>query len=236
MLTLDMSIGEMVSQNMARASVFERHGIDCCCGGTISLREACERRGLDPARVLAELQAADEVAPAVEKDWRVVPATELIEHLVSTHHRYLRETLTALVPLMQKVHRVHGPNHPELTELAETYFGFVQEMEQHLDKEENVLFPICRQIEAGEGPQVEQMRQFVPQPMRVMKHEHETADRDLTRMRELTNGFTPPEGACGSYQRLFATLAAIEADTRVHMHKENEILFPKVLGQAAALN
>lgn len=234
MLTMDSTIAQWVAERMDRATIFERLGIDACCGGQQTLREACEKKGLDPQAVLSEIAGTSTQAPAGSEDWSAAPVPALLDHLLSTHHVYLKETMQPLMPLMEKVLRVHGPLHPELAELAEVYRRFVADMEQHLHKEEQILFPIIRQITEGGGPQAEQMRQFVPQPIRVMLMDHDTADRDLTRMRELTNDFTPPEGACGSYQRLLATLAAIDADTREHMQKENAILFPKFAPQEAS--
>ena len=223
-ITTEMPVGQIVAQFPQTARVFEKYGIDYCCGGKLALGTYLVKRGLDAQVVLAELSGHGPGHDAdPERDWTTASASELIRHILDTHHVYLREHLPRLSFLATKVARVHGENHPELIELAHVYAGFQLEMEQHMPKEEQILFPAILELEAGTG------RFPVNHPISVMEAEHEAAGAALERMRELTNGFTPPEDACGSYNALFNGLAEMETDTFRHVHKENNILFPKAL-------
>jgi regulator of cell morphogenesis and NO signaling len=228
-LTLDTSIGQIVAAQPLLAKVFESHGIDYCCGGKLSVSAVCARKGLDAEALLGEIHAAMEGAPAPETDWTKAPLAELIEHLLSTHHVYLHEGMPRLAMLSQKVARVHGDRHPELIELAEVYQNFHSEMDAHLAKEEQILFPAIVRVEAGTD-------NFpVQHPIRVMEADHDTAGRDLERMRALTNGYVTPEDACNSYRALFAGLAELESDTFAHIHKENNILFQRAVALLEAV-
>jgi regulator of cell morphogenesis and NO signaling len=231
-VTMDMTIQEAVRGSEARTRVMDKYGIDTCCGGKMSLRLACEKRGLDPEAVLKELAAAD--GPAVEKpadDLSGMTLQALVDHMLETHHTFLRERLPRLVELGNKVARVHGANHPELIELAQVVVRFTNEMLAHLDKEEQVLFPFIRQLESAPA-QLSMPPQFVSQPINVMLMEHDAATDDLAKMRTLTSGYQIPEDACGSYRALFNGLAEMDADTELHMRKESETLFPRTIGLA----
>ena len=139
--------------------------------------------------------------------------TELTEHLESTHHVYLKKTLPRLVALMDKVHQAHSPRHPELTRLQTVVENLRADLEPHLLKEEQILFPLIRQLEAAQGP------------IRVMRSEHDGAGDLLKEMRTLTNVYVVPKDGCQSFQLLYEGLKELEEDTHIHIHKENNILF-----------
>lgn len=139
--------------------------------------------------------------------------TELTEHLESTHHVYLKKTLPRLVALMDKVHQAHSPRHPELTRLQTVVENLRADLEPHLLKEEQILFPLIRQLEAAQGP------------IRVMRSEHDGAGELLKEMRTLTNVYVVPKDGCQSFQLLYEGLKELEEDTHIHIHKENNILF-----------
>ena len=139
--------------------------------------------------------------------------TELTEHLESTHHVYLKKTLPRLVALMDKVHQAHSPRHPELTRLQTVVENLRVDLEPHLLKEEQILFPLIRQLEAAQGP------------IRVMRSEHDGAGELLKEMRTLTNVYVVPKDGCQSFQLLYEGLKELEEDTHIHIHKENNILF-----------
>src|SRR5690348_17063685 len=142
-LTLEKTIGELVTEQPGRSRAFERLGIDYCCGGKRSLRDACERLKLDPDTVLRELARADATSSSwPEKDWSTAPISELVDHIITAHHGYLRESLPRLAYLVTKVANVHGAAHPELPRLLRVYSGLQIEMEEHIEKEEQVLFPL----------------------------------------------------------------------------------------------
>lgn len=228
----DLTVGQLVVERPSRARLFERLGIDYCCGGKKPLALACQEKGLDLATVLAELDR-DTTGPAREdaaadRNWATASMTDLADHIERTHHAFLKSELPRLEPIAHKVAVRHGPNHPELAELYEVFMGLKQEMESHMMKEERILFPLCRKLDAADGPE-----QFhcgsVANPIAVMINEHEDAGRALQRMRELTNDFTPPPDACPTFRGYLDSLRQIEEDMHQHVHKENNILFPKAV-------
>lgn len=221
--SLDTPVGQFVAAQPLLAKVFESHGIDYCCGGKLPLATACARKGVDAQSVLEEIQSLLAASPQPEVDWTDVPLEALVSHLLDTHHVYLRAEMPRLAALSIKVANVHGDRHPELVEVAHVYHKFYTEMDAHLSKEEQILFPAIARLEQG-------LERFpVQHPIRKMELDHDDSGRDLERMRELTAGYTPPEDACNSYRALLAGLAELEQDTFTHIHKENNILFQRAI-------
>jgi regulator of cell morphogenesis and NO signaling len=228
-------VGELVAERIGRARVFDDLGIDYCCHGKVSLAEACHRLGLDAAEVVADIERSDsEPTRADEPDYREMPLGQLADHIEATHHAFMKQELPRLVALRGKVAAAHGGRHPELFELGEVLDAFRDEIDSHLMKEERVLFPLIRQLEAATTlPSVH--CGSVNNPIRVMEHEHDTAGLALARMRDLAGGFrTPPDG-CESYRALMDGLASVERDLHRHIHKENNVLFPGAAGLEARL-
>jgi regulator of cell morphogenesis and NO signaling len=234
-LTLEKTVGELVTEQPGRSRAFERLGIDYCCGGKRRLRDACERLKLDPATVLRELARADATSSSQpEKDWSTAPMSELVEHIVTTHHGYLREALPRLAYLVTKVATVHGSAHPELQKLHRVFSGLQIELEEHMEKEEQVLFPLCRELAtAREVPEFH--CGSVNRPIMRMMLEHQDAGDALAEMRALTDNFTPPADACTTYRAMLDGLAELERDMHQHVHKENNLLFPRASAAEAAL-
>lgn len=229
------TVAQFVTERPARARVFEQFGIDYCCGGRTPLSRACAEKGLDVATVLRGLRASDEAAPGEsERDFSKASMTELADHIVETHHVYLRRELPRLASMADKVVQAHSERHPELLALRETLGLLKNELESHMLKEEQILFPMIRQLESATV-----LPDFhcgsVNGPIGVMEHEHDNAGDALARMRDLTGGYAPPGDACNTYRALLAGLAELEADTHRHIHKENNILFPKAVAAEAAL-
>lgn len=234
-LNAQMTIGDIVRDRPARATVFEHLGIDYCCGGKKPLAEACAKRGIDPAQVLDALSKVDGVAPS-GPDPAKMSLAELSTHIEQVHHGYLKRELPRLGQIIHKVASVHGGHRPELHEVHEIFVGFRDELEQHMVKEEQVLFPMIRQLEAAATAPSFHCGSL-RNPIRVMEHEHDSAGDALARMRELTDGFTPPPEACNTYRVMLDSLAYLERDMHQHVHKENNILFPaaaKLEAQRAA--
>lgn len=234
-ITPETPVGQLVARNPALARVFEQHRIDYCCGGKLPLADACQRRGADLAALLAALEAAEgKHAPAETTDWTIAPLSDLIGNIVSTHHAYLAEELPRLSYLTQKVANAHGASHPEVIELAGVFESFRAELEHHALKEERILFPWIQHMERGATP-----NQFpangVEHPIQCMEEEHDNAGRALETFRRLTGDFQTPEGACNSWRVLYASLEALEADMHLHVHKENNILFPRALALQESL-
>jgi regulator of cell morphogenesis and NO signaling len=234
-LDAQATVGQLVRERPSRARVFERFGIDYCCGGKRPLDEACRKEGLDLGLVLDALADPDPNPLGSEAvDWSAVPMGELADHIEATHHVYLRHELPRLAGLLEKVVAAHGRNHHELWDVRVVFAGLKAELEEHMLKEERVLFPMVRQLERATT-----LPRFhcgsVGNPIVVMEHEHDAAGAALASLRTLTDGYTPPAGACNTYRALFDGLASLEADLHLHIHKENNILFPRARDAEAAL-
>lgn len=232
---LDTSVGSLVADRPSRSRVFERWGIDYCCGGKRSLAAACAAKSVDAVAVLRELHAAD-AAPDSHADvnWVHAPLAELCDYIVSRYHDMLRQALPRLTALSAKVRDAHGDLHPEMAELHACLTAFRAELEAHMADEEQVLFPAVKQLDAaawipGAGaPGVD--RSIVN-----LEHEHEAAGAHLAALRSLTNGFTVPAEACGTWRALVDGLRELEADMHQHVHLENNVLFPRTLDLEARL-
>jgi len=194
----------------------------------------CAERGLDLDHVRAQLQASDQ-SPSVDAgpDWTKAPLSQLVDHIESVHHAFMRRELPRLATLLHKVADVHGASHPELTELEQTFIGFSRELAAHMYAEESALFTGIRALDTGAGHSSPPSAPLDEQA-RTMMREHDDAGRSLAKMRELTNGFTPPQNACGTYRVMLSGLRDIEADMHSHVHKENNILFPRALALEAS--
>jgi len=235
-LDLHDSIGHWVAERPGRSRIFESLGLDYCCGGATPLDRACRDKGLDVATVLRQLDA-DELHGTEHDRFDATSATmgELIDHIVAFHHDYLRRELPRLAVLADKVVGAHGARHPELAELREVFAALKEELTLHLLKEEKILFPMIKQLEAAkEMPRFHCGR--VTNPMLVMEHEHKDAGAALARLRALSSGYTPPSDACLTYGAMLAGLAELEADLHLHIHEENNILFPRACAAEDALS
>jgi regulator of cell morphogenesis and NO signaling len=211
--------------------VFEKFGIDYCCGGKKSLDEACSAAELPVDEVLKALEASA-APPAAEFALPSGSLAELIDHIVKTHHKFTREEIVRLKALLEKVCSVHGKNHPELLAIRETFFGLAQELSLHMMKEENVLFPYITRMEEAvtqNDPVLPAPFGTVQNPVRMMMQEHDGAGEALRGIREASHEFSVPEDACISYQTLYQALPAFEADLHQHIHLENNILFPRAI-------
>jgi regulator of cell morphogenesis and NO signaling len=225
---VETSVGQLVSQRPARARLFDQLGIDYCCGGGKSLAEACRAKNLDAKTVAAVLSAFDDqaTAPADARDWTQASLTELCDHIEQTHHAYLKQELPRLDHCLRKIAAKHGPADGRLVELLNVFLGFRAELEHHAMKEEQILFPLIRRLEAGANPASFHCGS-VNNPIRVMVMEHEHAGTALAQMRELTGGYQAPADACNTYRATMDALLVLERDMHRHVHKENSILFPR---------
>ncbi len=230
----EKTLRDLVLEMPAATRIFEKLGIDYCCGGNRTVEQACQAANVPLDEVMDSLDVADLTARAgsQDRDWQTEPLSELIEHIKSTHHRYVREEPARLGPLFDKVCSVHGTNHPELATLRATFDGLAQELTTHLLKEEMVLFPYIVRLEEAvieHEPVVPPPFGTVRNPVAMMMHEHDDAGNALRAMRQQSNGYTAPPDACVSYQTLFKALADFEADLHQHIHLENNILFPRAI-------
>lgn len=225
---LDRTVGELVAERPGRSRVFQTYGIDFCCQGGKTLREACERKSVAADEVVAELEAeaagpADTVANPAE-----LPVNELCAYIVETHHAFLRRELPRLHAMAQRVAHVHGGHTPSLVEVFEVYTMMAEELTSHMMKEEQILFPAIEALCRGESSGLP-----LDGPIACMIHEHDDAGNALARLRELTNGFQPPAEACNTYRALFAGLEDMEQDLHRHIHLENAVVFPTARSMVA---
>jgi len=233
-VTTGKTVRELALENPAATRVFEKLGIDYCCGGSQSLEQACQAANLPIDQVLDSLEAAEIASqPAgAGRDWQRASLTDLIAHIISTHHKYVRKEITRLGPLFEKVCSVHGKNRPELLQIEETFEALAQELTMHMMKEEMVLFPYVTRMEEAviqKEPVLPPPFGTVQNPVSMMMHEHDSAGNALRAIRQASNGFTPPPDACVSYQNLYRALLDFEADLHQHIHLENNILFPRAI-------
>ncbi|BBM70606.1 iron-sulfur cluster repair di-iron protein [Rhodothermus marinus] len=222
---LSKTLGELVAADERRAALFDRLGLDYCCGGDRSLEAACRERGLDPATVAAVLEALEtsEAADEPGVDWRTRPLAELIDHIVATHHAYLRRELPRLSALMDRVAQVHGHQSTWLHEAREVFGRLKLELEAHMRSEEEAIFPLIRALEEGSADAAAELEPLLVQA----EQEHDAAGEALHRLRMLSGNYRPPEWACSSFRALLEGLQALEADMHRHVHRENNILFPR---------
>ncbi len=228
MISPEVSLGDLVTQNPATARILTQFGLDYCCGGALDLAQAVRSAGLDLDAVLLALDEATEAGVA---PWATMSASELVDHLEATHHRYLHQEMPYLSTLMEKVLSVHGGSHPELEVIAETYEQLRADLTPHLMREEQVLFPMVRVLEASFDSVV--VPEFhcgsIRNPISCMMREHDAAGDLLRSLSAMTNSYTPPPEGCISYKTLFGAMRALETDTHTHIHKENNVLFPMVI-------
>ncbi|GMU67180.1 MAG: iron-sulfur cluster repair di-iron protein [Acidobacteriota bacterium] len=218
-LSLESRVGEIAARHPLATRVFARHGIDFCCGGGVALAEACAKRAIDPAGVLEEIEREinSPGADGATRRWHEAPLAELVVHIVERYHDPLREELPRLEAMARRVFRVHGDKDPErLGALLESFLRLKSELDQHLHEEEESLFPSLLNAAAGQPSQV---GSFVD--------DHTRVGQELHQIRELTDGFRVPEGACNTWNALWHGLAALEADLHEHIHLENNVLFPR---------
>lgn len=237
----EQTVGDLVVQFPQLRQTLEKLGIDYCCGGKKPLAEAAEGAGLQWEVVEATLTEALTAQPQADtRDWNAAPLSELADHILDTHHAFMWEQLPRLDGLLAKVEKAHGEHHGEmLAQLRRRYSALRSELEAHLTKEEQILFPLIKQTEAcvnGDGARPVSHCGSVANPIRQMELEHDDAGNELAAMRKLTDNYELPPDACQTFAALYEGLAAMEGDLHEHIHLENNILFPKSAAQEAAMN
>ena len=217
-LTSDLTLAHLSVTRAGASRVFYRHGLDFCCHGQISLRDACAAEELDVAQLMEEIQGEERADESFER-WDEEPLDTLIEHLLNRFHEPHRAELPRLLEMARKVEEVHGEKAACPRGLADHLAKMAEELELHMQKEEQILFPLIR---AGRG-------RMAVEPVQVMEQEHRDHGGNLVRLRELAHDFEPPEEACGTWRALFLGLAELESELMQHIHLENNVLFPRAL-------
>lgn len=230
--TGEETLGEIAAKDLRKAQVFKKYGLDFCCGGKKTVKEACAEKGIDATLVEKELQHADN-APAAASA-RPLPFNEwnldfLADYIVNTHHSYVKKVMPDLKAYADKVARVHGGHHPELLEINSLVQHTMKEMAEHTIEEETVLFPYIKKLVALNGNATARDIDHVQASIDLRVQEHELVGGNMEKIRELSSNYTVPEDGCASYSFLFKSLNEFEEDLHIHVHLENNILFPKAI-------
>jgi regulator of cell morphogenesis and NO signaling len=229
---LNQTVREIAIEHPATVRVFESLGIDYCCGGKRTLKDACERAGVPVERALDLLAQVEEDAPADAANWGGATAQELIRHIVGRHHSYVRSEAPRLETMFEKVVSRHGEDHPELASIRDLFGALTEELFMHMHKEENVLFPYIEQMESAVGRGAAPPPACfgsVEMPISRMLADHDDAGELLAKIRVLSSGYRAPDSACPTYRALYHGLEEFERDLHHHVHLENNILFPRAL-------
>lgn len=224
------TIGEIVAKDLRKAEIFKKYGLDFCCGGKKHLEEACKEKGLDAVKLKEELATASLAGNApLEQDFNSWNLSFLADYIVHVHHAYVRQNIPVISDLAKKVEEHHGKTNPELKSIREKANEVFDEMILHMKKEEAVLFPRIKELEVNkasadkrDGP----LHSILP-PISAMENDHELVGKLVGEIRQLSGDFTLPENACNSYALLYRKLEEFESDLHMHIHLENNILFPK---------
>ncbi len=233
------TVSDLAIEVPGATRLFEKLGIDYCCGGAKPLREACSAAGIAVDDVVRSLDQARVASTERDKtrDWRGEPLTALVSHILDTHHAFDREELARLEPLLAKVVSVYRESHPELVQIQSVFIALKQDLLNHMMKEEQVLFPYIIELqEAADGRAAKPFPFFgtVQNPVRMMMMEHDTVGDMLRQIREISSNFAAPPEACVSYRTLYEALEGLERDLHTHIHLENNLLFPRAVEMEAA--
>ncbi|TWO32225.1 iron-sulfur cluster repair di-iron protein [Seonamhaeicola sediminis] len=222
------TVAEVVAENIKTAHVFKKHGIDFCCGGGITIEKACEKKELDYEILKNELLQVDAAPKAY--DYNSWDLGFLIDHIINVHHSYVEESIPLILQYSNRVAEVHGHHYTEVIKINQLFTEVANELAAHLKKEELVLFPYIKKLlrlkEEGAALGTPPFG-TVNNPIQMMEEEHESAGDIFKTIAQLTNNYTPPEGACNTFRALYAKLEEFEQDLHQHIHLENNILHTK---------
>ena len=226
------SLAQIVSNNHRAASVFEKYHLDFCCKGKRTLQQACMEKDLKIEDVVADLKTSKQTSSDKNTvDPNQLTLAQLSDYIVMTHHSYVKKEMPQILAYLEKVASKHGDGHPELFKVFELFAAVKEEMDLHMKKEEQVLFPRIQEMEkwVAEGTEIRINHTYLQAPINMMEQEHDHAGEMLAEINRLTHNYTPPPDACTTYKLSFAALQAFEMDLHQHVHLENNILFPKAL-------
>ncbi len=224
----NQTIGEIVAQDYRTASVFQSHGIDFCCKGGRTISEACENKNLAATKLVQELHDATTSSEAPAADYRTWPLDLLVDYVEKKHHRYVEAKLPELTQYLSKLCKVHGERHPELLEIREEFEHVTNELTFHMQKEEKILFPFVRQLATEKLPDRPSFG-TVENPIRMMMEEHLLEGDRFAKISALSNQYTAPEDGCTTYRVAYSLLQEFENDLHMHIHLENNIMFPRAI-------
>lgn len=225
-------IGELVAQDYRAATVFKKYGIDFCCQGNRTINDACEAKQIDEKLVVSDLNALIHSQSEIVTDYKSWPIDLLADYIEKKHHRYVQEKTLEIQPYLDKICKVHGEHHPELFEIKDEFNASAAELAIHMKKEELVLFPFIRKmVKAKQNNSTLDAPHFgtIQNPIQMMMNEHTNEGDRFRKIEELSSNYTAPPDACNTYRVTFALLKEFEQDLHLHIHLENNILFPKAI-------
>lgn len=226
------TLGRIAAKDLRKAQVFKKYGLDFCCGGNKTIKEACAEQGIDPEIVEKELTQVDSITTSRSLPYNDWSLDFLADYIVNTHHAYVRKNLPDIRAYAQKVMTVHGSYHPELIQVQYLVEQTNAELTTHMGKEEQILFPFIKELVARKNNPEGQRQSFLDSakgPIRMMEVEHDMVGNFLKDIRTVTHNYLIPQDACGSYKMLYKMLEDFEEDLHIHIHLENNILFPKTM-------
>ena len=230
--TPETTIRDIVATDFRTAAVFQRFGLDFCCNGYRTIEQGCRDAGADEGTVLRELDAILSAPAGASPRFTEWEPPALVSYIVANHHGYVRKALPLLLEHTRKIADVHGERHSELLHIARLFERVADEMVDHMAKEERILFPFVVAMADAEANHTALPRPpfgTVENPIRMMEHEHQFVGDAMAEIRLLTEAYTPPEDACATYRVCMQELEAFETDLHMHVHLENNVLFPKAL-------
>ena len=234
-ITKNNIVGEVVAKDYRAATIFKAHKIDFCCKGNRSIEDVCETAQLDANQIIEELILATTKTEQQTTDFKSWDSDLLADYIEKKHHRYVEKKIPELKAYLSKVAKVHGERHPELIEIEQLFTASAQELLSHMKKEETILFPYVRTMAADAQTQQPHFG-TVQNPIKMMMHEHDTEGERFRKISSLSNNYTPPLDACTTYKVAFSMLKEFEDDLHLHIHLENNILFPKAIAAEQKLN
>lgn len=228
-------VGELVAEDYRTATVFKHNKIDFCCKGNRTIGEVCQKAQLDTAQLIDDLKKSTQKTDNATTDFKSWDIDLLADYIEKKHHRYVEKKIPELKAYLNKIVKVHGQRHPELIEIEQLFTASAHDLLSHMQKEERILFPYIRAIASGE-PLRRPPFGTVQNPVEMMKHEHDNEGERFRKIAELSDNYTPPADACTTYKVAFAMLKEYEEDLHLHIHLENNILFPRAVEVEKTLN
>jgi regulator of cell morphogenesis and NO signaling len=232
MATTTQTVRDIAMENPAAVRVFERYGIEYCCGGKVPLAEACAAKGVSLEEVIASLDEVAGTSQPGEKNWAKEPLADLAAYIVGKHHAYVNQEMPRLNQLAARVVNRHGDTRAELPEIQAKVAELSEEMAAHQGKEELVLFPYIGKLErfaGGDGPMPRNCFGSITHPIAMMTQDHDAAGALMADVRRLSHDYTVPEGACPTFRAFYSGLQEFEQDLHRHIALENNILFPRAI-------
>ena len=228
----ESTIGELVKNDFRKAEVFKKYGLDFCCGGKKTVTQVCKSKGLDIVQIEKELKELDTNAVFTSEDYDSWEIGFLADYILNAHHKYVKKAIPLVFEYTQKVSKVHGDKYPETIRIAEKFLLVVDDLNRHMCKEEEVLFPYIKHLSEANNNEMKIEKpafETIENPIQLMEHEHDVVGKLMEEISELSYHYTPPADACNTFRLAYAKLKEFEDNLHQHIHLENNILFPKAI-------